>query len=171
MSSPSSNNGKEDAWLMKMELKAEAPEEVLMVAKDKDVAGDHATALDQALPEEEEDILLPYYEHLTPAAVEAFRMFEVTHAQNKYLTRVNILLEKHIVDLQGINRRLQALVEARTLYTVTNSFVTKAGDLILWYGHSPWPRPSLGELPRYRITHTILTFTFLSLILSLLLLS
>jgi hypothetical protein len=62
--------------------------------------------------EEEEDILLPYYKNLTPAEIEAFRMFEVTRVQNKYLTRVNILLEKHIVDLQGINRRLQALVEA-----------------------------------------------------------
>jgi hypothetical protein len=39
-------------------------------------------------------------------------MFEATRIQNKYLTRVNILLEKHIVDLQGIIRRLQALVEA-----------------------------------------------------------
>jgi hypothetical protein len=47
----------------------------------------------------------------------------------------------------------------------------KKGDLILGYGHSPWPRPSLGELPRYRITHTILAFIFLSSILSLLLLS
>ena len=112
MSSPSSNNGKEDAWLMKMELKAEGPKDVLMVAKDKEAVGDEAPTLDQALPEEEEDILLPYYEHLTPAAIEAFRMFEVTRVQNKYLTRVNILLEKLIVDLQGINRRLQALVEA-----------------------------------------------------------
>jgi hypothetical protein len=112
MSSPSSNNGKEDAWLMRMELKAKEPKEVLMVAKDKEAAGDQAPAPDQALPEEEEDILLPYYEHLTPAEIEAFRMFEVTRVQNKYLTRVNILLEKHIVDLQGIIRRLQALVEA-----------------------------------------------------------
>jgi hypothetical protein len=97
---------------MKMELKDEGPKDVLMVAKDKEAAGDQAPAPDQALPEEEEDTLLPYYEHLTPAEIEAFRMFEVTRVQNKYLTRVNILLEKHIVDLQGINRRLQALVEA-----------------------------------------------------------
>ena len=96
---------------MKMELKAEGPKDVLMVAKDNEAVGDQAPALDQALPEEE-DILQPYYEHLTSAEIEAFRMIEATRVQNKYLTRVNILLEKHIVDLQGINRRLQALVEA-----------------------------------------------------------
>jgi hypothetical protein len=96
---------------MKMELKAEGPKDVLTVAKDKEAVGDEAPALNQALPEEEEDILRPYYEHLTPAEIEAFRMIEVTHVQNKYLTRVNILLEKHIVDLQDIKRRLQALVE------------------------------------------------------------
>ena len=112
MSSPSSSNGKKDAWLMKMELKAEEPEDVLMVAKDKEVVGDQAPARDQALPEEEEDILQPYYEHLTPAEIEAFRMFEVARAQIKYLTRVNIQLEKHIIDLQDIIRKYQALVEA-----------------------------------------------------------
>jgi hypothetical protein len=97
---------------MKMELKAEGPKDVLMVAKDKEVVGDQAPAMGQGLPEEEEDILRPYYEHLTPAEIEAFRMIEVTRVQNKYLTRVNILLDKHIVDLQDINHRLQALVEA-----------------------------------------------------------
>jgi hypothetical protein len=111
MSSPSANNGKEDAWLMKMELKAKRPRDVLAMAEDKEVVGDQAPTMNQALPEEEEDTLRPYYEHLTPTEIEAFRMFEVTHVQNKYLTRVNILLEQHIVDLQDINRRLQALVE------------------------------------------------------------
>ena len=112
MSSPSPNNGKEDAWLMKMELKTEGPKDVFMVAKDKEVVGDEAPALDQALPREEEDILHPYYEHLTPTEIEAFRMIEVTRVQIKYLTRVNIQLEKHIIDLQDIIRRYQALVEA-----------------------------------------------------------
>jgi hypothetical protein len=97
---------------MKMELKAEGPKDVLMVAKDKEAVGDEAPALNQALPEEEEDILRPYYEHLTPAEIEAFRMFEVTRVQIKYLTRVNIQLEKHIIDLQDIIRRYQTLVEA-----------------------------------------------------------
>jgi hypothetical protein len=111
MSSPSSNNRKEDAWLLKMELKAERPRDVLTVSKNKEAVGDQTPAMNQALPAEEDDVLLPYYEHLTPAETEAFRMLEVTRVQNKYLTRVNILLEKHIVDLQDINRRLQALVE------------------------------------------------------------
>jgi hypothetical protein len=98
---------------MKMELKTEGPKDVLMVAKDREAVGDDALTLDQALPEEEEeDILRPYYEHLTPAEIEAFRMFEVTRVQNKHLTRVNILLEKHIIDLQDIIRRYRALVEA-----------------------------------------------------------
>jgi hypothetical protein len=66
MSSPSSNNGKEDAWLMKMELKEEGLKDVFKVDEGKEVVGDQAPAIDQALPEEEEeDILLPYYEHLT----------------------------------------------------------------------------------------------------------
>jgi hypothetical protein len=112
MSSPSSNHGNEDAWLMKMELKAEGPKDILMVAKDKEAVGDQAPAMDQALPEEEEDILQPYYEHLTPAKIEAFRMIEATRVQNKYLTRMNILLEKHIVDLKGVIRRLQVLLKS-----------------------------------------------------------
>jgi hypothetical protein len=112
MSSPSSNNGKEDTWLIKMELKEEGLKDVLKVDEGKEVVGGQAPVMDQVLPREEEDILLPYYEHLTPTEIEAFRMFEVTCVQNKYLTRVNILLEKHIVDLQGVVRRLQALVEA-----------------------------------------------------------
>jgi hypothetical protein len=112
MSSPSSNNGKEDAWLMKMELKTEGPKDVLVVARDKEAVGDEAPAVNQAPLGEEEDLFRPYYEHLTPTEIEAFRMIEVTHVQIKYLTRVNIQLEKHIIDLQDIIRRYQALVEA-----------------------------------------------------------
>ena len=33
-------------------------------------------------------------------------------------------------------------------------FITK-GNLSIGYGHSPWLVPSLGEVPRYRITSTI----------------
>ena len=39
-------------------------------------------------------------------------------------------------------------------------------ELSIWYGHSPWQPPSLGEVPRYRITITTPIFTvFLSSIL------
>jgi hypothetical protein len=61
MSSPSSNNGKEYAWLMKMELKEEGLKDVLKVDEGKEVVGGQAPAINQALPEEEEDIFLPYY--------------------------------------------------------------------------------------------------------------
>ena len=92
---------------MKMELKGEGPKEVLKVDKSKETVEEQAPAIEQVLPEEEEkDILLPYYEHLTPATIEAFRIFEKTRVQNKYLTRENILLEKHIIDLRGVIRRL-----------------------------------------------------------------
>jgi hypothetical protein len=106
---------------MRMELKAKEPKEVLMVAKDKEAIGNEAPALDLALPEEEEDILCPYYEHLTHAEIEAFRMFEVARVQIKYLTRVNIQLEKHIIDPQDIIRRYQALIEAATIPPPTPS--------------------------------------------------
>ena len=91
---------------MKMELKREEPKEALKGDKSKEAVGVQAPAVEKALPaEEEEDILLPYYEHLTPTAIEAFRMLEKTHVQNKYLTRENILLEKHIVHLRSVIRR------------------------------------------------------------------
>jgi hypothetical protein len=122
MSSPSSNNGKEDAWLMNMELKEEGQKDVLKGDEGKEVVGDQAPAIDQALPEEEEeDILLPYYEHLAPTEIKAFRMLEVTRVQNKYLTRVNILLEKHIIHLRSIIRRLETLVNIATTSPSTST--------------------------------------------------
>ena len=57
--------------------------------------------VEQALPteEEEEDILKPYYDHLTPTEIEAFRIIEMVRVQNRYLTRENILLQEHIIAL------------------------------------------------------------------------
>jgi hypothetical protein len=73
MSSPSSNNIEEDAWLMKIELKREQPKEALKEDKSKEATGDKAQIGGQALLEEgeEEDILHPYYNHLTPNEIEA----------------------------------------------------------------------------------------------------
>ena len=60
MSSPSSNNVEEDAWLMKMELKREEPKEANNEDKGKETMRDQAQEGGQSMPteeEEEEDIL------------------------------------------------------------------------------------------------------------------
>ena len=57
---------------------------------------------DQALAAEDEDILQPHYNLLTPTEIEAFKMIELARIQNKYLTRENILLKEHIIALKGI---------------------------------------------------------------------
>ena len=72
---------------------------------------------DQAPAAEEENILQPYYNHLTPTEIEAFKMIELAHIQNKYLTRENILLKDHIVALKGIIRKLEELVRSMCDYT------------------------------------------------------
>ena len=77
----------------------------------------------QALPadEEEEDILKPYYAHLTPTNIEAFRIIEMVRVQKKYLTRENILLQEHIITLQSIIRRLENLLIMKDKITSTSS--------------------------------------------------
>ena len=74
MSSSSSNNVEEDAWLMKIELKREEPVEAVKGDKSKEAIGDQTPVVELAWPaeEEEEDILKPYYAHLTPTEIEAF---------------------------------------------------------------------------------------------------
>ena len=68
MSSSSSNNMEEGGWLMKIELKREEPVEAVKGDKSKEATRDQASVVDQTLTveEEEEDILKPYYEDLTP---------------------------------------------------------------------------------------------------------
>ena len=60
MTLPSSNNEDKDAWLLKIELKREEPEEI---NKDE---GIKKAMEDQAPAAEEEDILQPHYNILTP---------------------------------------------------------------------------------------------------------
>ena len=60
--------------------------------------------------EEEEDILKPYYAHLTLTEIEAFRIIETDRVQNKYLTRENILHQEHIIFLRSVIRRLENLL-------------------------------------------------------------
>ena len=106
MSSPSSNNEGNDAWLMKIELKREEPREI-----NKDDRIKKATE-DQALAVEEEDIPPPHQNLLTPTEIEAFKMIELARIQNKYLTRENILLKEHITTLKGIIRKLEDLLRS-----------------------------------------------------------
>ena len=100
MSSPSSNNGDNDAWLMKIELKREEPMEI---SKDE---GIKKATEDQA----PEDNLQLDHNLLTPTEIEAFKMIELARIQNKYLTRENILLKEHIIALNGIIRKLEDLL-------------------------------------------------------------
>ena len=113
MSSPSSNNEGNDAWLMKIELKREEPGEI-----NKDDRIKKATE-DQAPAAEEEDILQPHYNLLTPTEIEAFKMIELARIQNKYLTRENILLQEYITALKGIIHKLEDLL--RSMCDTTSS--------------------------------------------------
>jgi hypothetical protein len=97
-------------------------------------------------------------------------MLEKTHVQNKYLTRENILLEKHIVYLRSVIRRLEILVDIATTSSPTSSppptlHHQRRLDPMVWA--LPLAVPSLGEVPRYRITTTIFTFIFPSSFFSL----
>ena len=49
---------------------------------------------------------------LTPTEIEAFKMIELAHIQNKYLTQENILLKEHIISLNGIIRKLEDLLHS-----------------------------------------------------------
>ena len=107
MSSPSSsNNDGNDAWLMKIELKREEPEEISEDDGIKKALGD------QVLAVAEEDILPPHHNLFTPTEIEAFMMIELARIQNKYLTSENILLKEHIIALKGIIRKLEELLRS-----------------------------------------------------------
>ena len=108
--SPSFNNEDKDAWLLKIELKREEPEEI-----NKD-DGIKQAIEDQAPATEEEDILQPHHNLLTPTEIEAFKMIELAHIQNKYLRRENILLQEHITALKGIIRKLEDLLRSMCDY-------------------------------------------------------
>ena len=110
MSSPSSNNEGNDAWLMKIELKREEPGEI-----NKD-DGIKKAMEDQVPAAEDEDILQPHHNLLTPTEIEAFKMIELARIQNKYLTRENILLKEHITALKGIIRKLEDLLRSMCDY-------------------------------------------------------
>jgi hypothetical protein len=130
MSPSSSNKVEEDAWLMKIELKREEPEETIKGDKAKEVTGDQVSAVGRAVPvAEEEDILQPYYDYLTPTEIEAFRVIEMVRVQNKQLTRGNVMLQEHIISLRSIIYRLENHLslkcEAITSSPPSSSYPTK----------------------------------------------
>ena len=87
---PSPNNEDKDAWLLKIELKREEPEEI---NRDE---GIKKVMEDQAPVAKEEDIPQPLPNLFTPTEIEAFKMIELARIQNKYLTSENFLLKEHI---------------------------------------------------------------------------
>ena len=109
MSSPSSsNNGDNNAWLMKIELKREEPMEINKDGGIKKATEDQVPAT--------EDILQLDHNLLTPTEIKAFKMIELARIQNKYLTRENILLKEHIIALKGIIRKLEDLLRSMCDY-------------------------------------------------------
>ena len=115
MTSPSFNNEDKDAWLLKIELKREEPEEI---NKDE---GIKRAMEDQAPAAEEENIPQPLPNLFTPTKIEAFKMIELARIQNKYLTQENILLKDHIVGLKGIIRKLEELLRSMCDYPPSSS--------------------------------------------------
>ena len=115
MSSPSSNNEGNDAWLMKIELKREEPEEI---NKDEEIK----KAMEAQAPMvTKEDTPQPLPNLFTPTKIEAFKMIELARIQNKYLTQENILLKDHIAGLKGIIRKLEELLRSMCDYPPSSS--------------------------------------------------
>ena len=120
MSSPSSSNHEgNDAWLMKIELKREEPMEI---NKDEGIK----KAMEDQVPATE-DTLPPHHNLFTPTDIEAFKMIELAHIPNKYLTSENILLKEHIIALKGIVHKLEDLLRSMCDYprSTTPSSPTK----------------------------------------------
>ena len=115
MTSPSSNNEDKDAWLLKIELKREEPEEI-----NKDEGIKKAMVV-QAPVVKEDDIPQPLPILFTPTELEAFKMIELARIQNKYLTQENILLKVHIAGLKNIIRKLEELLRSMCDYPPSSS--------------------------------------------------
>ena len=112
MESPSPNNEDKDAWILKIELKREEPEEI---NKDE---GIKKAMEDQAPVAEEENIPQPLPNHFTPTEIEAFKMIELACI---YLTQENILLKDHIAGLKGIIHKLEELLRSMCDYPPSSS--------------------------------------------------
>ena len=115
MASTSFNNEDKDAWLLKIELKREELEEINTEEGIKKAMEVQAPAV------KEEDIPQPLPNLFTPSEIEAFKMIELAHIQNKYLTQENILLKDHITGLKGIIRKLEELLRSMCDYPPSSS--------------------------------------------------
>ena len=115
MTSPCSNNEDKDAWLLKIELKREEPEEI---NKDERIKKSMEV---QAPVVNEEYIPQPLPNLFTPTEIEDFKMIELACIQNKYLTQENILLKDHITGLNGIIRKLEELLRSMCDYPSSSS--------------------------------------------------
>ena len=91
-----------------MELKREEPMEI---NKDEGIK----KAMEDQVPTAE-DILQLDHNLLTPTEIEAFKMIDLAHIQNKSLARENILLKDHIAALKGILRKLEELLRSMCDY-------------------------------------------------------
>ena len=115
MTLPSFNNEDKDAWLLKIELKREEPEEI---NKDEGIKKDME---DQTPTPKEENIPQPLPNLFTPTEIEAFKMIELARIQKKYFTQENILLKDHIVALKGIIHKLEELLRSMCDYPPSSS--------------------------------------------------
>ena len=115
MTSPSSNNEDKDAWLLKIELKIDEPEE-----SNKGEGIKKAMEV-QAPVVKEEDIPQPLPNLFTPTEIEAFKMIELARIQNKYLIEENILLKDHIAGLKGFICKLEELLRSMCDYPPSSS--------------------------------------------------
>ena len=122
MTSPSSNNEDKDAWLLKIELKREEPEEI-----NKDEGIKKAMEV-QAPVVNEEYIPQPLPNLFTPTEIEAFKMIELAQIQNKYLTRENNWLKEHIAALKGIIRKLEDLLRSMCDYPSSPPYPSPAKE-------------------------------------------
>ena len=87
MSSPSSNNKGNDAWLMKIELKREEPGEINKDDRIKKAMEDQAPAA------EEENTPQPLPNLFIPTEIEAFKMIELARIQNK-ISHTSLLTQR-----------------------------------------------------------------------------
>ena len=115
MASPSFNNEDKDAWLLKIELKREEPEEI-----NKDEGIKKAMEV-QAPAVKEEDIPQPLPNLFAPTEIEASKMIELARIQNKYLTQENIFLKDHIAGFKGIIHKLEELLRSMCDYPPSSS--------------------------------------------------
>ena len=159
MSSPSSNNGDNDAWLMKIELKREEPVEI---NKDEGIK----KATEDQVPAAED---IPQLDHnlLTPTEIESFKMIELARIQNKYLTRDFFFVEGSYRRTQGHYPQVGgSLTLDVRLPIITTIFFTSKGDIIIWVWALPLATPKIGGgAPVSYHHHTPIFTIFLSSIL------